>query len=283
MVMPVIFAAASDILWVVQVEIIKIIIGLTVGAILLYTRESIIEAYRNMKKFITAAKSGITFLGSPDFQNVPKAIADLTKRIERIEKFVGPNGGASILDGIRQLKEGQDTLQLGIESVAVKDREIADAAGILMWKSDADGNCTWASTALQRLVGYGFDEGFAGQQWENLYFPEDYPTVQRRWEEAVEAAKNSRDPGLRRADDVVLLLSMRTRYRHGKTGKAIPIYFKATRMPDGTIMGVVTDLSVYDEIAKMGCDLPVCPETGEPHDSARVTCATCVHSTIHRK
>lgn len=239
-----------DVLVILETEFLKIVFGLTVGGLLLYARTTILEKYRNMDKFIKDTSAGLAVLASVDFRELPKAIKDITDRITRIEKFVGPNGGASILDGIQRLQEGQDALHAGqlelnnkVESIAIKDRELADAAGVLMWKSDSAGNCTWASLPLQNLAGYDFDGGFSGQQWENLYFPEDFPTVQRRWEEAIELSKSNGEQ--RRADDSTVILSMKTRFRHGKTGNAVPIFFKATRTPDGEIVGVVTDLRPY--------------------------------------
>jgi len=278
-------AASGDVVWVLEMELLKIVLGLTVGAILLYARTSIIAKLRDMKTFIADTKAGLAVLASEDFRNVPAAIRDLVERVTRIEQFVGPNGGASIIDGIRRLQTGQDALHAGqvelhgrIESVAIKDRELADAAGVLMWKSDPGGNCIWASVPLQHLVGYDFDTGFAGQQWENLYFPEDFPTVQRRWEEAMELAKakeKGAEHDLRRFGDAYVILSMRTRYRHAKTGAAIPVYFKATRTPDGNIIGVVTDLSVSVHLGELPCKGGVCLVTGERRTDAHTNCGSC--------
>lgn len=204
-----------------------------------------------MKDFVSAAKKGVELLGSDAFKQLPEVVGQLNNRIERLEKFVGPNGGKSILDGVNSLRINVRELQDAITAVSARDKEMVDALGVLMWKSDENGRCVWASKSLQELVGYSFEEGFKDYQWENLYFPEDYPGVRRRWEDAIAAAKSHDDPETKHLDAEVIL-SMRTRYRHGKTGRAIPVYFKATLMPDGSITGIVTDLSIQQSVCEHG-------------------------------
>lgn len=235
-------------------ELVKLGFSLTIGALVFYARTAILQKYTNMRDFATAAKKGLELLGSDAFKKLPDVVDQLNERVERLEKFVGPNGGKSILDGVNSLRINVRELQDAITAVSARDKEIVDALGVLMWKSDENGRCIWASKSLQELVGYTFDEGFHGDQWENLYFPEDYPGVRRRWEEAI-AAGQAHDDTKTKQLDAEIILSMRTRYRHGKTGKAIPVYFKAMLMPDGSITGIVTDLSIQQAVCDHGKEM----------------------------
>jgi PAS domain-containing protein len=218
-------------------ELVKLVFSFTVGALLIYARTAIFKCFTDMKKFIIAAKQGVELLSSDGFKELPIVIKNLDDRVKGLEKFVGPNGGKSIIDGINSLKETAKELQEAIAAVSARDREIIDATGILMWRSDESGACIWASKALQQLVGYSFNEGFKGYQWENLFFPEDFPVISRRWDEALSIETKSP------YNESEIILSMKTRYKHAITGRAIPVHFKASRLPDGTISGIVTDLS----------------------------------------
>jgi len=231
---------------VIATELIKILFLITVGAIILHFRDYIKNALQAMKTFVSSAKKGITVLGSDDFQALPKNVEELgrkvealDKRVEKVEYRVGPNGGGSILDGVNALKRTLKSIEESIISINAKDKEITDAIGILMWRADSDGKYTWASKALQELVGMSFEDGFKNNQWENLHFPEDLAEIRRRWNEALEIAREEHPEG-EETKNAEVVYSIKTRYRNANTGVEIPVYIKATWLPDRSIIGVVT-------------------------------------------
>lgn len=237
----------------IRSEIIKAMVA-GIVSVLAYYRQPLFNyisrKYMTMRDIVSSTKKGFQVIGSPEFQKIPgtieqigESVTDLHGRVAKIEKNIGPNGGSSLLDGVNALRVLVSDLQVAFSTMLAKDREVINAMGLLMWKSDAEGKCIWASDALQRLVGFSFEDGFRGNQWENLYFPEDFANIKRRWQDAINTPpSNERNP-----TESELIMSARAKYRHATTGEAIPVFLKVVRLPDRSIIGVVFLVTHDDE------------------------------------
>jgi len=165
------------------------------------------------------------------FMAMPSSIATistnlntLTTKVDKLEKQVGSNNGSTLHDNVLRIKSG-------IASLVQKERALVNASNVMMWQSNENGQCEWASNELQTLVGYTFDEGFAGSNWTSLYFTEDKPEIEKRWEQFIATGSS---------------MTHRSRYRH-VTGAPIPVLIDVKKLPDGGIIGMVRDLRRHQD------------------------------------
>jgi len=248
-------APMLTIIWqdVVAIETIKILVGLSIGAILIFFRNLIIQILATMVKSIIktpkAIIDGIKLIGSEKFQAMPHKVEQLQEKLDSIDKkvrdlehTVGPNGGKSLLDGVNELKKLFSSLEHNIRAIVYNAQQIVDASETMMFSLSSTGNFTWASKGLQDLVDFSFDDGFKNQQWENLYFPEDLLDVRRRWADAIKTSIEIDNSDSKLLEPEVIL-TLLTRFRHNNTNEEIPVKVRLTKMPDGSISGIVNKIS----------------------------------------
>lgn len=158
------------------------------------------------KEFVTAAAKHTVV---PAFQwlgalfAMPKTIRGLDGLVKDLDKRVGRNGRESVFELLH--------------AQIIKERRIVDTLGVLMWHSDAEGRCVWASQALQNAVGYSFEEGFAGAAWLRLFYDSDRALVADLWDDAITHKHPFEWSGNYRA----------------KTGMPVPVALRADILPSG--------------------------------------------------
>lgn len=161
------------------------------------------------KEASTKVASAILAYGSAFFM--------MPVRVNEIDKRLGKNGKESVFELLHSLQDAS-------KATLMKERLRADREGVLMWHSDSTGHCVWASTALQALVGYSFDEKFRGMAWLGLFFSEDRDEIGAAWASAI----GNGDPFI-----------LRTRYEHAD-GSEIPVRLEAHPLPGGAVIGLVS-------------------------------------------
>lgn len=157
---------------------------------------------------------------------------DLLDRIDKLARGVDDDRELSVtwrtevgerLDAITEQLFGVET---GIESLRANQELLADESAVASWRSDSNGQCVWASKAIQNMVGYTFENGFSGTNWSNIFHKDDVPHVALRWADAVRTKS---------------AFAMKTRYQHAD-GTVFPVQLHATVMPDGSFRGVANKL-----------------------------------------
>lgn len=113
-------------------------------------------------------------------------------------------------------------IEIGVDALRVNQEMLADESDVASWRSDKNGQCIWASQALQNLVGYSFSEGFEGTNWVNVFPHDEVQHIQRRWADAVNTKS---------------AFAIRSWYQH-KDGSLIAVQLKAECLPDGSFRGV---------------------------------------------
>lgn len=117
-------------------------------------------------------------------------------------------------------------IEIGVDALRVNQEMLADESEIASWRSDKNGQCVWASQALQRLTGYSFADGFEGTNWVNIFPHDEVSHIQQRWGDAVQAKSS---------------FAIRTKYQH-KDGTIFPVQLRAECLPDGSFRGVARKL-----------------------------------------
>lgn len=156
---------------------------------------------------------------SAAFILMPQTIKTISQRVDEIDARLGRNGNESVFDMLHVLHDASD-------ATIMKERLRADREGVMMWHSDKNGHCVWASKGLQQLVGSTFDERFRGMNWLNLFLPEDRESVGESWTNSI----SNGDPFI-----------LRTRYAHAE-GHEVPVRIEAYPLPGGAVFGLVTRL-----------------------------------------
>ena len=174
-----------------------------------------VDAFR---KSFGEFRAGAAVLSSPSFAALPANVAALSSRLEEVEARIKPNGGGSIIDIVRMIR---DDLQ---ETRAYQAMSV-NASRLMVWRTDDKGACVWASEALLDLVGQTFEEGFAGSNWLNHIKPSKVDEILARWNLAVE----SKGP-----------FFLQSVYVHAD-GHEIPVSIRAERLPSGGYVGFVLE------------------------------------------
>lgn len=140
-------------------------------------------------------------------------------RVNEIDKRLGQNGKESVFELLH-------SLQAASKASLLKERIRADRDHVMMWHSDSQGHCTWASKELQKLVGSTFDERFRGMNWLNLFLPAERDQIEESWNNSIQNG----DPFV-----------VKSNYVHAD-GNIIPVHIEAHPLPDGAVIGLVNRL-----------------------------------------
>lgn len=153
---------------------------------------------------------------------------DLIDRIERLAYGVDEDRSTSrkwrdeVTARFDLLQIQIGAIEVGVDALRVNQEMLADESEVASWRSDKNGQCVWASQALQRMTGYSFADGFEGTNWINVFPHDEAAHIQSRWSDAVKARS---------------AFAIRTTYQH-KDGSTFAVQLRAECLPDGTFRGV---------------------------------------------
>lgn len=97
-----------------------------------------------------------------------------------------------------EMREGMERMQGQVQALALGVRHVAEITGrhgalteimaqanpTPLWRTDAEGLCTWVNHAFEEAVGVGAGE-ILGSNWKQRIHPEDREAFVEGWEEAV--------------------------------------------------------------------------------------------------
>jgi len=115
----------------------------------------------------------------------------LHESIKEIRDQVLPNGGSSMNDIQKEMRETLDVVVLAVNSLSVGQRNFCDILDIASWESDAEGRVTYASMGLCELMN-AHPEEIKGNSWVGLIADFDRDRIVKGWREAVANASDFR-------------------------------------------------------------------------------------------
>jgi PAS domain-containing protein len=103
--------------------------------------------------------------------------AEMLKKLDVILEQFSPNGGTTVKDSLNRIERRQAVNE--IMSVT-----LANSMDIAMFKTEADGSCSWASKAYLRLTGRTLEDTL-GFGWILAIKSSDRASVREEWASAV--------------------------------------------------------------------------------------------------
>lgn len=130
------------------------------------------------------------------------------------------NEVAQLKAKIRDQAKALETLEYKIAQMnlqSVDDRIALESLPQLIWKSNADGFCTYVGPQWAEYTGLP-TQSLLGVDWCHLIHPDDQVTLQRRWEEELRTGLCDTEFRLRRWDGEYRWFKVRGRAHYSKTG-----------------------------------------------------------------
>lgn len=111
-----------------------------------------------------------------------KSKMDMIKGIASELSF---NGGGSVKDAIFGLTDSVKTINYRLDGIEENQKIAMNLQGIAFWVSDENGECTYASPGLCKVMGRSESE-ILNSNWMGWLHPEDKQRVVEAWQFSVE-------------------------------------------------------------------------------------------------
>ena len=101
-----------------------------------------------------------------------------------IKKQVMPNGGGSITDSLKRIEKKFDEVDAKFDSIEENNRIFYNMQGISFWISDANGETTYVSPNLCKMIERSESE-LLGNQWISCLIKNDEHRISSEWKRSI--------------------------------------------------------------------------------------------------
>lgn len=121
-----------------------------------------------------------------------KQVTDLMGVLHTIQAQLGPNGGTSMFDMVKQTNAKVIALSFEVNRAKALQWVFAEGLVTPMWEADADGFCVRVNHAMGRLVDRAPSD-LLGSGWENIICLKERKRVSDEWFDAVKKGRAYED------------------------------------------------------------------------------------------
>lgn len=124
-----------------------------------------------------------------------KRIGSVMDTVEKMSKYIGPNGGSSLMDKVNKLGDKIDELHQSLEArfseLQTTVRVSMDLSKELWWETDSMGGFVWVSRKYLEVINSRTVD-MLGNGWVSTIHPDDRPAVFTEWKRCVADARDFR-------------------------------------------------------------------------------------------
>jgi PAS domain S-box-containing protein len=124
-----------------------------------------------------------------------KRVGSVMDTVEKMSKYIGPNGGSSLMDKVNdlgdQIKELHESLNRRVGELQTLYRVSMDLRHELWWETDSMGSMVWVSRRYLELL-HSRMADMAGNGWVSTIHSDDRDDVFAEWKRCVADSRDFR-------------------------------------------------------------------------------------------